>query len=239
MHYPRHIAIIMDGNGRWARARGMPRVAGHKAGLDALRRIVSHSAKVGLEWLTLFAFSSENWMRPADEINHLMGLIRLFIKRDLAQLHKNNVCIRMIGDHKGTPQDIVALLCEAVRLTEKNSGLNLVVAFNYGGRDEICRAVKAIVQAVQAGALASESIGKETFSAYLDTRSIPDPDLIIRTSGEQRLSNFLLWQAAYAELYFSPCFWPDFNEEALDRAVIEYFSRERRFGTVKLQNHAL
>lgn len=232
MPYPRHIAIIMDGNGRWARARGLPRIAGHKAGMETLHRIVRHSSRMGLEWLTVFAFSSENWSRPAEEVSHLMGLLKLFIKRDLAELNAQNVRIHIIGDRNGVPKDIVALLDNAEQMTSHNTGLNLVVAFNYGGRSEITRAVQKIVQNISQGKITADQINETNIADYLDTFNMPDPDLIIRTSGEQRLSNFLLWQSAYSELYFAPCYWPDFNESALDAAVMEFGSRDRRFGAI-------
>lgn len=235
MRYPRHIAIIMDGNGRWARARGLPRIAGHKAGMEALRRIVHHASNVGLKWLTVFAFSSENWSRPEAEVNHLMALLRLFIKRDLADLCENNVHIRVIGDRQGVPSEIAKLLDDAETLTAKNNGLNLVVAFNYGGRAELVQAMKKLADAVLEHKITVDEIDEEKLAHCLDTRDMPDPDLIIRTSGEQRLSNFLLWQSAYSEFYFASCCWPDFDEIALDIAVGDYWSRERRFGSVREQ----
>lgn len=233
MSYPRHIAIIMDGNGRWARARGLPRAAGHKAGMEALHRIVHYAGNKGLEWLTVFAFSSENWSRPAEEVNHLMGLLKIFIKRDLKELHAKNVRIHIIGDRNGLPPDIMKLLDEAELMTMENSGLNLVVAFNYGGRNEITRAMKKIALQVLEQEIEIDQIDDKTVMSCLDTYNMPDPDLIIRTSGEQRLSNFLLWQSAYSEFYFAPCYWPDFDEKALEAAISEYWLRERRFGLIK------
>lgn len=232
MLYPRHIAIIMDGNGRWARARGLPRLAGHKVGMEALHRIVHHASCKGLQWLTVFAFSSENWSRPEAEVSHLMGLLKLFINRDLGDLRDNNVRVRVIGDRKNIPIEIKKLLDKAEITTEENNGLNLVVAFNYGGRAEIIRAMKKIAAAVTKGNIEVDRIDENVLANCLDTCGIPDPDLIIRTSGEQRLSNFLLWQSAYSELYFAPCYWPDFNAEQLDIAVADYWLRERRFGRV-------
>ena len=232
MLYPRHIAIIMDGNGRWARTRGLPRIAGHKVGMEALHRIVRHASRNGLEWLTVFAFSSENWSRPDEEVNHLMGLLKLFIKRDLKELRENNVRIRVIGEREGVPGEIAKLLQEAETTTKENDGLNLVVAFNYGGRAEIVRSAKKMIKAVAEGHINVDDIDEKVFSSCLDTYDMPDPDLIIRTSGEQRLSNFLLWQSAYSELYFASCYWPEFNEEQLDIAVSDYWLRERRFGRV-------
>lgn len=237
MLYPRHIAIIMDGNGRWARARGLPRLAGHKVGMEALHRIVHHARRNGLQWLTVFAFSSENWSRPEAEVNHLMGLLKLFIKRDLADLRDNNVRVRVIGDRKNIPTEIGKLLDKAETTTQENNGLNLVVAFNYGGRSEIVQTLKKIVSAVTKGNVKVDEIDENVFANSLDTRGIPDPDLIIRTSGEQRLSNFLLWQSAYSELYFVSCYWPDFDEEQLDIAVADYWQRERRFGRLREREH--
>ena len=207
MSDPRHIAIIMDGNGRWAKARGLPRSAGHRAGVEALRETVRAAGDRGLGFLTLFAFSSENWSRPSGEVNDLLGLLKLFIRRDLADLHRNNVKVSIIGEREGLTDDIRGLLTEAEVLTRRNTGLNLVIAFNYGSRDEIIRAVKSLARDVAAGRLDPSSISAELLSANLDTASMPDPDLIIRTSGEMRLSNFLLWQAAYAEFLFLPGHW--------------------------------
>ncbi|MCZ2328365.1 isoprenyl transferase [Bartonella sp. F02] len=232
MLYPHHIAIIMDGNGRWARARGLPRIAGHKAGIDALRRIVYYARKVGLEWLTVFAFSSENWTRPSSEVNHLMKLLKKFLKRDLLELHNKNVRIHVIGDRSSIPGDVLEKLTDAENTTRNNNGLNLVVAFSYGGRNEISRAARYLAQLVVDGFLSPEQITDNLLADYLDTKQMPDPDLIIRTSGEQRFSNFLLWQAAYSELHFSSCFWPDFDEQDLEVAVADYWSRERRFGVL-------
>ncbi|MDR3375645.1 MAG: isoprenyl transferase [Ancalomicrobiaceae bacterium] len=229
---PRHVAIIMDGNGRWAKGRGMPRSEGHRRGVDVVRRIVRRAVSRGVSYLTLFSFSSENWRRPPDEIAYLMGLLKLFIRRDLADLHASNVRVRVIGTRDGLSADIGGLLVEAETLTRANTGLTLVIAFNYGARQEILRATQAIAAAVACGELAEGAIDEATFARYLDTRDFPDPDLVIRTSGEQRLSNFLLWQSAYAELVFVPVLWPDFDEAAFDDALSQYQSRERRFGDV-------
>lgn len=233
MSDPRHIAIIMDGNGRWAKARGLPRSAGHRAGVEALRETVRAAGDRGLGYLTLFAFSSENWSRPSGEVSDLLGLLKLFIRRDLAELHRNNVKVRVIGEREGLADDIRSLLVEAEVLTRHNSGLNLVIAFNYGSRDEIVRAVKSLARDVAAGRLDHASISDTLISANLDTAGIPDPDLIIRTSGEMRLSNFLLWQAAYAEFLFLPGHWPDFRASDLDAAYEVFRQRERRFGGVE------
>lgn len=230
MSDPRHIAIIMDGNGRWAKARGLPRVAGHKAGVDALRGIVRAAGDKGLEFLTLFAFSSENWSRPNSEVTELMGLLKLFIRRDLNKLHSQNVRVRIIGARDDLASDICVLLNEAEKLTAANSGLTLVIAFNYGARDELTRAMRQIAEAVAAGQMKPDAITAEMISERLDTADIPDPDLIIRTSGEMRLSNFLLWQAAYSEFLFAPEYWPDFKPAHLFAAIDEYCKRVRRFG---------
>ncbi len=227
---PRHVAIIMDGNGRWARSRGLPRAEGHRRGVQSIRDVVKHATAVGIEWLTVFGFSSENWSRPAEEVSELMGLLKLFIRRDLAELTRGNVRVRVIGGRDSLSGDIAALLIEAEQKTAGNTGLNLVIAFNYGARDEIARAARAIAVEVASGGLRADEVTPELVAARLDTAGMPDPDLIIRTSGEQRLSNFLLWQAAYAEFVFVPDYWPDFDGAAFDRAISEYLGRDRRFG---------
>lgn len=227
---PRHVAIIMDGNGRWAAARGLPRVEGHRRGVEALRRTIRAAGELGIKVLTIFSFSSENWSRPAAEIGELMGLLRRFIRNDLAELHRSGVRVRVTGEREGLEADIGRLLVEAEELTKDNTGLTLVVAFNYGARQEISRAVKRIVDDVTQGRLKRDDITPDTVSGYLDAADLPDPDLIIRTSGEQRLSNFLLWQSAYSELVFVPSNWPDFDRAALEGAIAEYQQRERRFG---------
>ena len=214
---PLHVAIIMDGNGRWAAARGLPRAEGHRRGVDALRRVVRAASELGILYLTIFSFSSENWSRPATEIGDLFGLLRRFIRNDLATLHRDGVRVRVIGERDGLEPDICALLNEAEELTKGNTRLHLVVAFNYGSRQEIAQAAQRLAREVALG-------------QYLDAPDIPDPDLIIRTSGEQRLSNFLMWQAAYSELVFVPIHWPDFDKDALESAIAEYARRERRFG---------
>jgi len=227
---PRHVAIIMDGNGRWAAARGLPRVEGHRRGVEALRKTVRAAGDIGIRCLTIFSFSSENWQRPASEIRDLMGLLRRFIRNDLAELHSSNVRVRVIGERADLDPDIRRLLEEAEELTRANSGLTLVVAFNYGARDEIARAARTIAYDVAKGVLKPEDVTEELIGARLDAADIADPDLIIRTSGEQRLSNFLLWQAAYSELVFLPVYWPDFDRAVLEQAIEEYRRRERRFG---------
>ena len=229
---PEHIAIIMDGNGRWAKARGLPRAAGHRAGVEALRQTVRNADDLGIRWITVYAFSSENWSRPKSEVSDLMGLLKLFIRRDLAELHQNGVKVRVIGERQSLQPEIAALLEEAEVLTRDNRALNLVIAFNYGSRDEIARAATRIAEAAVAGQLDPRDITPESFGTFLDTADIPDPDLIIRTGGEIRLSNFLLWQAAYAELVFLSCYWPDFGKAHLVEAIQTFAARERRFGGV-------
>jgi len=227
---PEHIAIIMDGNGRWAKARGLPRSAGHRAGVEALQRTVRAVGDRGIGWLTVYAFSSENWSRPKTEVKDLMGLLKLFIRRDLAELHRNGVRVRVIGERTGLQADIADLLREAETLTALNRGMTLVIAFNYGSRDEIVRAARVAAEAVRRGEMTPGEITEALLASHLDTAGIPDPDLVIRTSGEQRLSNFLLWQAAYAELVFTPRYWPDFGPDDLDAALETFDARERRFG---------
>jgi undecaprenyl diphosphate synthase len=227
---PRHVAIIMDGNGRWASARSLPRVEGHRRGVEALRRTVRAAADLGIEYVTIFSFSSENWSRPLSEINDLFGLLRRFIGNDLAELHRDGVRVRVIGEREGLAEDIRSLLKEAEELTRDNTRMTLVVAFNYGARAEIARAARRLAQEVAAGTRDPSSITAEAISQSLDAPDIPDPDLVIRTSGEQRLSNFLLWQSAYSEFVFVPMHWPDFDRAALESAVAEFRGRERRFG---------
>jgi len=227
---PRHVAIIMDGNGRWARSRGLPRAEGHRRGVEALRRTVRAAGEIGIEFLTIFSFSAENWSRPASEVHELMGLLRRFIRNDLAELHQNNVRVRVIGERQTLDPEIGRLLVEAEELTKSNDGLTLLVAFNYGARQEIARAAGRIAEAVMKGHLDPAAVTSDTVARFLDAPDVPDPDLIIRTSGEQRLSNFLLWQAAYSELVFVPIYWPDFDRAALEAAIREYQQRERRFG---------
>lgn len=222
----------MDGNGRWAKARGLPRTMGHRRGVEALRDAVRAVGQLGIEVLTLFAFSSENWRRPQDEVSELMSLLKIFIRRDLAELHREGVRVRIIGARDNLPGDILGLLEEAESLTRGNTGTTLVIAFNYGARDEIARAARRIAERVAAGELRSEDIDASAMDAHMDTAGLPELDLIIRTSGEQRLSNFLLWQSAYAELVFLPCLWPDFDRAALQAALDEYAARDRRFGAV-------
>lgn len=229
---PRHVAIIMDGNGRWAAARGLPRFEGHRRGLEALRRAVRAGIELGIEYLTIFSFSSENWTRPKTEVLELMALLKRFIRHDLAELHEQNVRIRVIGGRDDLATDIAGLLIEAEQLTAGNDGLNLVVAFNYGGRQEIARAAKRLALAIARGEIAAEAVDEDSIEGYLDTAGVPDPDLVIRTSGEQRLSNFLIWQSAYAEFVFLPVLWPDFDRAQFEMALREFGNRDRRFGGI-------
>jgi undecaprenyl diphosphate synthase len=230
---PRHIALIMDGNGRWASERGLPRIEGHRRGVEALRRTVRAAGDLGVEILTIYSFSAENWSRPASEITDLMGLLRRFIRNDLAELHKSNVRVRIIGERRGLDPDIRRLLEESEELTRGNTGLLLVVAFNYGGRQEIARAAERIAELVKSGAMQPRDVTAEAIGRHLDSADLPDPDLIIRTSGEQRLSNFLLWQSAYSEFVFVPVYWPEFDRLALEDAIAEFRRRDRRFGGLR------
>ncbi len=230
MRHLQHVAIIMDGNGRWAHSRGLPRNMGHRRGVEAVREAVRAAGELGIQYLTLFAFSSENWRRPQDEVAELMGLLKHFIRRDLADLHKEGVRVRVIGARDNLSDDIRALLEEAESLTRDNQRQTLVVAFNYGARDEVARAMRRIAEKFAAGEVPLEALTPDYLDAHLDTAGIPDPDLIIRTSGELRLSNFLLWQAAYSEFVFLPCLWPDFDRKAFEGAIADYLSRDRRYG---------
>lgn len=232
---PRHVAIIMDGNGRWAASRGLPRSAGHKKGVDALRGAVRSAHTLGIEILTIYSFSSENWSRPIAEVAFLLDLLRRFIRQDVAELHREGVRITVIGDREGLEPGIVTLLEDAEKLTRSNTGLKLQVAFNYGSRQEITRAARAVAEAVASGTLKAADLTPALFETYLDTRGLPDPDLLIRTGGEQRLSNYLLWQCAYTEFVFVEEFWPEFTAEVFQRAIDEYQARERRFGGLKAQ----
>lgn len=227
---PRHVAIIMDGNGRWAKRRLLPRFAGHKAGVDAVRRIARAARAQGIEALTLYAFSSENWRRPETEISDLMGLLRIFLRKDLAELVSDNVRLRVIGDYRRFPADLVAMIDDAIARTAANSGPVLAIALNYGAQAELVEATRRLALKVAAGEMAADAITPEAIEGELQTNGLPPLDLVIRTSGEQRLSNFLLWQAAYAELLFVDTLWPDFDETALADAVAEFGRRHRRFG---------
>jgi len=227
---PRHVAIIMDGNGRWAAARRLPRVAGHRAGAQAVRRTIEAAIRAGVEWLTLFAFSSENWRRPEDEVADLTSLLRHYLRTEIAELHQERVRVRIIGDRGRFGPDIVQELERTETLTRGNDRLNLNVALSYGGRSEIVAAARAIAAAAVAGTLDPASVTEESFCTHLFTAGMPDPDLVIRTSGERRVSNFLLWQSAYAEFLFPEVLWPDFGQAHFDSAVADFLQRERRFG---------
>lgn len=234
----RHVAVIMDGNGRWAAERGLPRVEGHRQGVESVRRTVEAAMEHGITHLTLFSFSSENWSRPQQEIQDLFGLLRRFVRRDLAELHKNGVKIRVIGRRTGLEDDILRMLDDAVELTKDNTALDLTIAFNYGARDEIARAARRLAEDSKAGLIAPDEVTQERFATYLDTAGLPDPDLLIRTSGELRLSNFLLWQLAYAEFVFVDVYWPDFTKEMFEAAIAEYQRRSRRFGGTSARSTA-
>lgn len=230
MPIPEHIAIIMDGNGRWAKKRGLPRLAGHQRGAETVRKIVKSCQALGVRYLTLYAFSSENWKRPATEVADIMGLFRLYLRRELNELHNNNVRVRFIGSREGLADDIIDLIEKTEEKTRNNTSLNLVMAVNYGSQSEIVQAVRKIARDIEAGRLSAQDVTEECFSRYLETADIPNPDLVIRTSGEKRLSNFLLWQAAYAELEFVDVNWPEFTRECLEGVIRDYQSRERRYG---------
>jgi undecaprenyl diphosphate synthase len=227
---PRHIAIIMDGNGRWARARGLPRIAGHRSGAEAVRRTVSAAGELGIPYLTLFGFSSENWKRPSAEVQDLMVLLRHYLRREIAELQRNGVRLKVIGQLTRLAPDIVGMISHAETLTRENSRITLTIALSYGGRAEIVAAVQAIAAEVARGSLAAEDVDEDCLAKHLFTADIPDPDLLIRTSGEQRISNFLLWQCAYSELVFTKTLWPDFSRKDLEQAIDEYCGRERRYG---------
>ena len=227
---PNHVAIIMDGNGRWAKARGLPRVAGHRRGADAVRRVVRGAGELGIPVLTLFAFSTENWTRPADEVADLMGLLRHYLRSELDELRKNGARLRIIGDRDGLPPDIVRDISDAERMTRANSRIDVNICVNYGARAEIVQAARNLARRVAAGELAPDQIDEDRFERELLTAGVPDPDLLIRTSGEQRISNFLLWQLAYTELVFIDTLWPDFGRADLEKAISDYHGRERRYG---------
>ncbi len=233
MNIPRHVAIILDGNGRWAKSKGMPRNYGHAQGSKNVEVICEEAYKMGIEYLTVYAFSTENWKRPKDEVDALMKLLRNYMKTCLKTAEKNRMCVRVIGDKTGLDEDIRNRIDELERATVNNDGLHFQIALNYGSRDEIIRAVNRIMEEVKNGKLEPGKMDEETFSSYLDTKGIPEPDLLIRTSGEQRLSNFLLWQLAYTEFYTTDVHWPAFTKEELIKAVEAYNKRERRYGLVK------
>ena len=230
---PHHVAIILDGNGRWAKSKGMPRNYGHMQGAKTVEVICEEAYKMGIQYLTVYAFSTENWNRPQDEVDALMKLLRNYMKTCLKTAAKNNMCVRVIGEKSRLDEDIRNRIAELEEATKNNTGLHFQIAINYGGRDEIVRAVKNLAEQVQAGTLHPEEITEEKISAALDTAGIPEPDLLIRTCNEQRISNFLLWQLAYTEFYFTPVAWPDFTKEELEKAVEAYNRRDRRYGLVK------
>ena len=230
---PAHVALILDGNGRWAKKRGLPRQLGHKKGCETVEQIVEDAARLGIRYLTVYGFSTENWKRPAEEVGALMQLFRYYAKRLLKIAKANNVRVRMIGERSRFAPDIVEGIDSLERETKDNTGLTFVIAVNYGGRDEIRRAAAKLATDAARGALDPDAVTEDVFASYLDTAGIPDPDLLIRTSGELRLSNYLLWQLAYTELYVTDCLWPDFSQEELEKAILQYNKRDRRFGGVK------
>ena len=227
---PVHVAVIMDGNGRWAQNRNLPHMAGHNAGMAAMKEIVKASSTLGVQHLTVYAFSTENWKRSTDEISGIFKLLILYIEKELKELHENNVKVKILGDYKKLPHNAVASLERSLRTTENNTGLQFNIALNYGGRDELLRSVKAMAEKVEAGELKSEDITEELLEENLYTTGIPDPDLIIRTSGEMRISNFLLWQCAYSEFVFPEVYWPDFTREEFEKTIEIYQTRKRRYG---------
>lgn len=233
MKIPNHVAIILDGNGRWAKAKGMPRNYGHMQGSKNVEVICETAYKMGIKYLTVYAFSTENWNRPKDEVDALMKLLRNYMKTCLKTAEKNKMCVRVIGDKTGLDDDIKKRIFELEEATKNNTGLHFQIALNYGSRDEMIRAMRKAADDILQGVLKPEQITEEVFEEYLDTAGIPEPDLLIRTSGEQRISNYLLWQLAYTELYFTPVLWPDFNKEELEKAIEVYNKRERRYGILK------
>lgn len=231
---PKHVAIIMDGNGRWANKRGLPRTAGHKQGAEAARRVVSAAGELGIEYITLFGFSSENWSRPESEIKELMSLLRYYLRSETAELHKNGAKLRVIGDREALDQDIVELIDNAEKLTAENKKITLIIALNYGGRNDIVQAAcKIAKEYLGKGVTPTAREIEHDFCSRLMTAGIPDPDLLIRTSGEKRISNFLLWQCAYSELIFTDTLWPDFDQKDLEQALQDYAGRDRRYGALK------
>ena len=233
MVIPKHVALILDGNGRWAKKRGLPRTMGHKQGCVTVEKTVETAARMGIEYLTVYGFSTENWKRSPEEVGALMQLFRYYMVRLLKIATANNVRVRMIGDRSRFDHDIIEGINRLERETKENTGLTFVIAVNYGGRDELARAARRMAQDCVSGILKADEITQETVASYLDTAGMPDPDLLIRTSGELRLSNYLLWQLAYTEIYVTDCLWPDFDQEELEKAILAYNKRERRFGGVK------
>lgn len=234
---PKHIAIIMDGNGRWAKQRSLPRIAGHRAGVDAARAVVKACAKRQIQVLTLFAFSSENWRRPPEEVGYLMELFLTGLESEMGMLHQHHIQLRFIGDRSHFSQKLQSKIQEVEQLTQHNTGMVLMVAADYGGKWDICQAVRRIAQAVERGELVSSAVTEEHISHQLSFADLPDPDLFIRTSGEVRISNFMLWQLAYTELYFSDVLWPDFTDNHFEAALLHYAQRERRFGARSTEVH--
>ncbi|WP_194190487.1 isoprenyl transferase [Clostridium chrysemydis] len=230
---PKHIAIIMDGNGRWAKKRKLPRTMGHKAGVETIRRILKEASNLGVKYMTLYAFSTENWKRPKDEVNALMKLLVQYLRKEINELHKNGVKINVLGDISMLPKECVDEIEKSVEKTKNNTGITMNIALNYGGRDEIIRSIKLIAQDVIDGKIEINAIEEDTVNNYLYTKGVPDPDIIIRPSGEQRLSNFLLWQCAYSEFWYSDICWPDFTEDDLHKAIYDFQQRDRRFGGIK------
>ena len=230
---PKHIAIIMDGNGRWAKAKNLPRALGHKAGVETIRRIIREGDRLGVKYMTLYAFSTENWKRPKDEVSTLMKLLVQYLKEEISELHDKGVVINVLGDSSKLPKDCIDEIQKAKEITKNNTGIIMNVALNYGGRDEIIRATRALAEMVALGEIKPSDIDNEIFENHLYTKGMPDPDIIIRPSGEQRLSNFLLWQCAYSEFWYSNINWPDFTEEDLRRAIYDFQNRDRRFGAIK------
>ena len=233
MSAPNHVAIILDGNGRWAKAKGLPRTAGHVQAAKVVEQICEDAYNMGINYLTVYAFSTENWNRPGSEVATLMNLLRNYMKNSIKRARKNNMCVRVLGDKSGLADDLRASIDELEQATKNNTGLHFQIAINYGGRDELRRGITKLAEQVAAGTLKPEEIDEEKITAWLDTAGLPDPDLLIRTSGEQRISNFLLWQLAYSELYFTSVPWPDFDKDELARAVEAYQNRDRRYGLVK------
>jgi undecaprenyl diphosphate synthase len=233
MNVPNHVAIILDGNGRWAKAKGLPRTSGHVQGAKTVEQICEDAYNMGIKYLTVYAFSTENWKRPDSEVKTLMNLLRNYMKNSIKRAMKNNMCVRVIGDKTGLAEDLRESIDKLENETRNNTGLHFQIAINYGGRDELRRGISKLAGKVASGELKPEDISEEVIENELDTKGIPSPDLLIRTSGEQRISNFLLWQLAYSELYFTPVPWPDFNKDELEKAVEAYNNRDRRYGLVK------
>lgn len=232
LNVPQHVAIILDGNGRWAKKKHLPRNMGHAQGSKTVERIIEDAYDLGIKYLTVYAFSTENWKRPKDEVDALMKLLRDYLKNCIKRANKNNMKVRVIGDVSRLDEDLQKRIAELKEASKDNTGINFTIALNYGSRDEMVRAMKHMADDLQSGKLQKEDITEEFFNSYLDTKELPDPDLLIRTSGEQRLSNYLLWQLAYTEFYFTDIYWPDFNKEELEKAIRKYNDRDRRFGGV-------